>query len=1113
MRIFLFLIFSVHIIFSLDSYAEIKETQNILRISAENICFDLSKATGHLQDIEVCGRKYAGSGRAFVSDVTLSREKAASGSSELTNSQINLLGISAEDLDNLYEVYSSPSAHVSSIRIANIRDDNYLFKIVFKKDCPSYGMVRMYLDRDNNPKTGREGEGMDYLMVAQEGDRKPYCYTYYWTQQGERKSEHRKAAAVIKGNIMYLTFKIEFLKNEEKASGSLFIITDTTKTVMKPFSFSIKLTGKQSSELLVPVNFILKDNKLTFKQETDSKKISVISEITTEHKYIKWKITVKNNSRIERNCNIGIEFPFYYESNWYYWDGFAPGAISNTTTGKTYTGISSTFPLGCVYSGGEGIAAGLSPDDLVCSIENGVSKISDKPWKFRYGIRAAIIPGGKATITIIIFGFHEKYGYLDALEKYYDFFPQAFSPADGTNPYLRGMGLGALHWRYSYREDLPDYSGDLIRRLSYGKGGWEWGYTYDFPGDWGLTHTLKYNQSKRHIKIFKERYDSAERNMTAIAYYTNPHWCEQSIVKKEFTDSIFDLGPFPNSDFLTHQWRGETITTTKLFSVGNSWGDNLVSSTKNIIKTYSPSAIGYDSASGFVKDYGKASRNSPARAFDDQGRSYSIEGIGYSKLMDLAHSLTNSRGERVGAVTNLKLAGVFSDAFRSDAILHEGTPPQYNTGDKYERFMRLRLLTGKKTIAWYNAIIPERWINWEKLTPQETLDTLRYIRDEILLCSVHFGALPSTRLVSGVEKFYLNLPLLQRLAVSGWRPSPKSSVGENKLLLSRFGDEFGGYYSIVNMHKEDFSSQFSTDSVDGRSVILADVNGQEVKNRITQQGTIANFTLKKQCFKVYEKAALLSGLRPDATVNTCYVNTEFKKKILRMRINCPNASLECISAVPEEYYPAKVAVMGNPVKFSYEKETGLIRYNFRCGTGTTDVEVVYNRCINIIGNLQDLYDIDFFGMESADIIIIKNNIHDKNYQYPAWRIQEYFRFYSKEVLGMDGAVVIPVKDKEGSVKKRVKIILKPVKLKGDVSARIKISKNRITISGSQETLLKAVLRFLSILDKKYPYYGKFMLEEGIPDYLGRKKAPAGSVAEKAGLSNYILKGEIGEPLN
>ncbi|MBU0478824.1 hypothetical protein KKC91_09700, partial [bacterium] len=117
-------------------------------------------------------------------------------SSELISEEMNLLGVSAEDLNNLHEVYSSPSSHVSSIRIANIRDDNYLFKIVFEKDCPSYGMVRMYLDRDNNPKTGREGEGMDYLMVAQEGDRKPYCYTYYWTQQGERKSEHRKAATV-----------------------------------------------------------------------------------------------------------------------------------------------------------------------------------------------------------------------------------------------------------------------------------------------------------------------------------------------------------------------------------------------------------------------------------------------------------------------------------------------------------------------------------------------------------------------------------------------------------------------------------------------------------------------------------------------------------------------------------------------------------------------------------------------------------------------------------------------------------------------------------------------------------------------------------------------------
>ncbi|MBU0478264.1 hypothetical protein KKC91_06825, partial [bacterium] len=85
----------------------------------------------------------------------------------------------------------------------------------------------------------------------QEGDRKPYCYTYYWTQQGERKSEHRKAATVIKGNIMYLTFKIEFLKNEEKASGSLFIITETTKTVMKPFSFSIKCKKKKPEPVTV----------------------------------------------------------------------------------------------------------------------------------------------------------------------------------------------------------------------------------------------------------------------------------------------------------------------------------------------------------------------------------------------------------------------------------------------------------------------------------------------------------------------------------------------------------------------------------------------------------------------------------------------------------------------------------------------------------------------------------------------------------------------------------------------------------------------------------------------------------------------------------------------
>ncbi len=989
---------------------------------------------------------------------------------------------------SLSQVFTNANDELRKIELAEILPGKLLIRLTFKQKTPDYGMIRIYLDRDGNPNTGRKGSGMDMLLVAQEGNRHPYGYEYYWTKNGKMRNYVFKTDCRINQNTITFLGNIQ-LKNAGKNQlvGRMQVFSAQGR-LTNIFSFKINKTlpvsisAKKSYPKKIGIE--ISGGTLSFQQIFAKGKIHVHSKISKRNRAYIWQIRVKNLDKKERFIRIGIQRPFKFMSSWQFWNGWDLTARNKPDT-INWSGYSAAFPMACVYAD-SGFAIGLTPCNLVSKLENGITRNPGKKSPCLYfSIPVALFPGREEFLEFTVFPFRQSCGHLDAVERYYDLFPEAFQPASQTNKYLRGIGLNFLYWRNSFNSQSPNNCADLIRRLTCGNGGWEWGYTYHFPGDWGMAQ--KVNWPKRHQKTLAEKYGNPGKCLTAAAWYCNPQWCEQAVTGKSFPDAIFDLGKHPN-DVFTHKWRGGTITTVKLYPDGNSWGESLRESFKFIAETYSPAAFGFDSVCGIVKDYGPASHNSPGRTFDSDLKSYNTLGVGYARLMDYTHMLTNGNGRKVGVVSNLKLAGTFQEAFRSDTFLYEGLPPADGSG-LYPRFYRLRMLCGGKSSSWIKQLSKQDipGVNWNNFRSGEFKKALRKFNSKLINCSLHLGMLPGAALISGNQEIYQMMPILEKISNLGWRPSPQSTVnGRGKLALTRFGGMYHGAFTIVNFTGNCAGASLSVIKNGGYYILSDGLEKQKiVRNIITPSGTKIDIPSNiSDSYAVFLKSAWVKGLASGDVVNLKCREIENKTVVLELCLKKQRASdIVVVVPPPDCYWPETVTVDGKNVATDYDQLNRICRFKLSAAL-SNKIEVSFKPDIIISGNIRELARMPFF--VHGNISIVANGLEGQKYGWPAWRLQKFFSFYAENVLEMKKALDIQVVDYPKQATGKIQIILQEAGLSGRIKGEIRISKKRIVIRSSRKYFCKTVLFFLSLLDRKYQYFGKLIFDERIPDYLGKK---------------------------
>lgn len=469
--------------------------------------------------------------------------------------------------------------------------------------------------------------------------------------------------------------------------------------------------------------------------------------------------------------------------------------------------LSKWFPLNAALgvstsSGGTPISAGLGvhPRDVYSRIDSSIQ--NDRGRHVLTLAQPFVIDKGQSfEVSYVVVAFTSRFGYRDAVQRYYDLFPREYLPAEGIDPRINGPQTSYLAWRsntYAFK-----HTDDIIRRFTNGDGGWEWCYApFVRGGDWAITDEWSGGWENPPGRVWtpERLQDARERTASRLAqvdqsgsvpmYFVNLMYTERSLVEKHFPKIVFDRVE-------RRCWGQNVLTST--YPGWSAYGELFLDSIDAIVATYPHiGGIAWDSLFGHrvLSPEIDGVSSSPYRSYR-KGEVMSIEGAAHARLMDRSHSHSRD-GLRMANVVNLKLVSPYFVHARSDAALYEGAPNE--RPERLERVEWMKTRLGSKGISWHKHLIPSsvRWIEWDRLAPDQIVDAMRQLHDDAILLSYFWGGYPAPNLPAmGVQRTFETMPELISLVRQGWQASPKVQAA-GRVLVTRYGSGVGARIVVIN---------------------------------------------------------------------------------------------------------------------------------------------------------------------------------------------------------------------------------------------------------------------------------------------------------------------------
>lgn len=684
------------------------------------------------------------------------------------------------------------SGEARTLALGRVSGDRCLWVIELVRPLSAQEHVTLYVDTDNDTRTGRRDmPGVDLMLQAS----LERLRVKQWGIDGRWLPNGYGSMAVV-GPKVYITY-------DYPLATSVRVVVSTpggaapAATVPVPAPLGIPLTIERDS--------------LSRERSSAGGAVQVLATLEAHERYDAWRVRLRNAGPQPKWLDVRLSVRLRVPSQWRFWDGFNLKSYENPATAIRYDGISAAFPL-CAAWGDRGRALGQDPWDLTSRLSCGVEPNPDG-WRLWRSTRLVVAPGGEQFVRFVAMRFDAAFGWRSAVSSYWDAFPEAFHKADDIDPRFHKGASAGLYWKFPDSTD-PRHASDLVRRFDCG---WEWGYApAPRPGDWAITDRSvgswaykggKGSKVQTAASLAECRTRLARRLSpaladVAVAYYMHLNWCEEILARKHFADSyvLSVAGSGPVREFPYYN----RTPCLRLCPYENSYDQYIGFAVPHIARTFAPDGFGFDSVFGAPRHYAPPAR-APGYAFED-GRSFVCEGVAFAKQMERVRR-QRVRGRRSAVVTNLKLPTLFCDAVRTDTALYEAHPT--STPAYFERILRLRLLAGQKTIVWWQAYNPRlfKWIPWDQLTPAETRDALRRLRDDLLLNSLMYGGIPCARFLSGVPKLVRAVPMLTGLSALGWQPIVPAQADE-RLVVSRYGWGLGQCYALVNQTYDDIRTTF-----------------------------------------------------------------------------------------------------------------------------------------------------------------------------------------------------------------------------------------------------------------------------------------------------------------
>ncbi|MGI5816790.1 MAG: hypothetical protein ACOX9R_01700 [Armatimonadota bacterium] len=565
----------------------------------------------------------------------------------------------------------------------------------------------------------------------------------------------------------------------------------------------------------------------------------------------------------------------------------------------------------------------------------------------------------------------------------------------------------------------------------------------------------------------RDRHDLAD---VAVAYYMHLKNVEKGLMEQHWSDSYFQdrqieyLGYYQRTPcWFAYPW-------------ANSYGDYLADAIPSVAERFQPAGVAFDSVFGFIAHWGPSADRSPGTTFEN-GRAFVGEGIGFAKQMDVVREQYTG-GFRTAMVTNLKLPTLSADAVRTDTALLEFHPmgnPLYR-----ERILRLRMLSGEVMFNWWHNYDPGlyRWIPWDSLTAEQTLDAFRRLRDDILIHSLYYGGAPNGRFAVGIPKVMRALPMLIETADLGWRPVIAARPATSDLLISRYGEgptlALGvgnqGYHAV-----EDRVIIDRAQATGGGDAVLMEWSGART---VTDLGeTLAlNVGVPHRDIRAFRTVMQLPAGVAEQAVASAELR-DHEPSSVTMVLECPQAAEVPVTvwlpagATEPTFQPAGCATALS------RAADGMLRARLSLREGANTIVVSWRPRVALMGDRDALLDYRFVadGAPHCNIIAAGDTAD------LAFRVQEYFREYYRWALDEPQTVKLPIVSANQAPDGRRVIIGLLDDFPADLSMAIEEDEAYFGATGevvyatarTPEMLARAVNGLLSTLDERYEWWGPY----------------------------------------
>lgn len=707
---------------------------------------------------------------------------------------------------------------------------------------------------------------------------------------------------------------------------------------------------------------------------------------------IRWRIVLNNSSRDERWTELNLSLPFDGKGAGQYFDGYTAHSMDATNVWRTQ--LEQTFPVSFCWREKNGtgspqrmgLAFGVTPNVETSILHNGLIE-----GAARYLTRLVVEPGYPAAFEFVLFTAEAEFGHRDAMQGYYQCFPDAFKPFPGVDPRMtagdRADSLQRNH--YNGGAENAGKAADMMSWYS----GIEWAYAiskrggdlyghkelWDSPETPGIIAKMsnRVKASGYLLDLFDHRkYHEGKRTMWERADFRG------NVALTHFMIDFVEKGIVDKYDMMKYTYP-DTDDTPALRS---TWGFEYCSQLYHVypwanpyeefMKRDIPLLVEELNLPGIAHDMFNEPPNAPLyRGPLDRhvnGWSYDAKGkcisrlLAYRKIPELCHTLTNANGHAVGVFANgIVISSALTFAY-PDCWLTETRPTKAlidNVGKTINwgrgNYKHARNFAGSRPVYQHasSSVDLGDLVDWASLTTEETAVLIDDFFKDMVTWYYQTGILPSNDFIGRIEAVWAELPFLYDVLSRGFQPSP-IIAGDDRLERVRYGSGLGSAVVISSREKRTFTS---------REAVLNGYIGSGYAIPFSMKGKVQTFTCKDGITafdmsidplenRIYTLTVSL-GIPVGAAVSgKSEMKSEPSQRKYRIVINAPSSMTVPITAAADPAFSIEALTCnGAPVKDSC---------GFKSGENTI---VLTTRSSDFLSPIEDFIS---FPYDSASITVL-----------------------------------------------------------------------------------------------------------------------------------------------